>query len=79
MILLGSREGCDGLVMSATGRRQEVVVLMLNIFLSTHFTDSPGEKEGLFSHEIGRKEGRRGWGSPGYREDLNSVSILEVF
>lgn len=55
-----------------------MVVLMLNIFLSTHFTDSPGEKEGLFSHEIGRKEGRR-WGSPGYREDLNSVSILEVF
>ena len=61
MILLGSRECCDGLVMSATGGRQEVVVLMLNIFLSTHFTDSPGEKEGLFAHEIGGKEGRNEW------------------
>ena len=47
--------------MSATGGRQEVVVLMLNIFLSTHFTDSPGEKEGLFAHEIGGKEGRNEW------------------
>ena len=35
MILLGLRKCCDGLVMSATGRRHEAVVLVPNTCIST--------------------------------------------
>lgn len=49
---------------------------MLKSFLSTHFTESPGEKEGCF---LMRQKGRKGVGRPRYDEDNNRLSTQEAF
>lgn len=49
MILLGLRKCCDGLVMPATGRRQEVVVLVPNTFLSTILQIALERRKDVFS------------------------------
>lgn len=62
--------------MSAAGRRQNVVACMLKSFLSTHFTEGPGEKEGCF---LVRQKGRKGVRRARYDEDDHHLSTREAF
>ena len=49
MTLLGSREYCDGLVMSATEKRQEMVVHVLDTFLSPFLQIALERRKDVFS------------------------------